>query len=169
MSRQSVNVINWRKRTKQKIIESMGKCCQICGYFKCEAALELHHLDPSIKEISFASIRANPVSAEKIKQELLNCILLCANCHREVHNKASQLPENFAKFDPNIFDTWQLEKKQKKTKIIKEKISQQKIFLSNDELISKLKNEFANNNSALARHLGVSETAIRKKLKKASV
>ena len=47
VKRRSKDISNWRKRTKQKIIDAMGGCCQICGYNKCNAALELHHIDPS--------------------------------------------------------------------------------------------------------------------------
>ena len=54
MNKKSQNVINWRKRTKERIVKSMGGKCQICSYDKCLAALELHHLDSSEKE--FGSI-----------------------------------------------------------------------------------------------------------------
>ncbi|MEY4334993.1 MAG: phage FelixO1, partial [Bacteroidota bacterium] len=40
------NVIAWRKRTKQKLVEHKGGCCEICGYNKCIEALEFHHKDP---------------------------------------------------------------------------------------------------------------------------
>jgi len=166
MSKSSLAVIKWRKKTKQKIIESMGKCCQLCGYFKCDAALEIHHLDPSIKEISFGAIRANPISAEKIKNELINCILLCANCHREVHNNAASLPETYASFNPDIFDSIFREKKERREIFKKEKIWNQKIFITTEELLEKLKTEFQGNQSAIAKHFNVSEAAIRKRIKK---
>lgn len=84
MSKQSEAVVSWRNRTKQRIVESMGGKCVICGYSKNTAALELHHLDKTKKLFSFGSIRANPIAWSKICEELKKCILVCANCHREI-------------------------------------------------------------------------------------
>lgn len=67
------------------MVKSMGECCQICGYNKCENALELHHIDPTEKDFTFGKIIANPAKWSTIVKELKKCILLCANCHREVH------------------------------------------------------------------------------------
>jgi hypothetical protein len=68
-----------------------GKCI-VCGYKKCQAALEFHHRDPSTKESSVSRLTSkvgDPGSlsktAAKIRVEILKCDLLCANCHREVH------------------------------------------------------------------------------------
>lgn len=99
MSKQSEKVIRWRANTKRKVISSMGGCCQICKYNKCDSALDLHHIDPSAKELSFNRIRANPVSSDKIKNELKKCILLCCRCHREVHAGIVSLPETYQTFD----------------------------------------------------------------------
>ena len=82
----SEKVKKWRHETKKRIIESMGGKCQICGYNKCDSALDLHHINPEEKEISLASIRANPKSWSLIVAELRKCVLICANCHREEHH-----------------------------------------------------------------------------------
>lgn len=105
MSRQSEAVKQWRKNTKQKIIIAMGGKCQICNYNKCNEALDLHHIDPSIKEMSFGAIRASPKSWIKISEELKKCILLCANCHREIHNGIVTLPEQYQQFDESLLQT----------------------------------------------------------------
>lgn len=60
-----------------------GKCCQ-CGYDKCPAALEFHHTDPSEKDFGI-SAKGLTRSWEKLKEELDKCILVCSNCHREIH------------------------------------------------------------------------------------
>ena len=58
----------------------------MCGYNKCTSALEFHHLDPSIKEYNKDSRGLNRRrSFENSKIELDKCILVCANCHREIH------------------------------------------------------------------------------------
>jgi len=76
------NVSNLRKRMKEKAISLMGGECQICKYNKCSRALHFHHINPEEKDfnISLAS------SWEKAKSELDKCVLLCANCHAEVHD-----------------------------------------------------------------------------------
>ena len=85
MGVKSEYVKEWRRKTKQRIVDAFGGKCGECGYDKCTEALELHHLDPDKKEFSFGSIRANPKRWENIVDELRKCVVLCANCHREYH------------------------------------------------------------------------------------
>lgn len=77
------NKIN-RDKNKTLALQYKGGKCSLCGYNKCIKALEFHHLDPTKKEISLSASWGN--NFEKIKLELDKCVLLCANCHREVHN-----------------------------------------------------------------------------------
>lgn len=56
--------------------------CAICGYSKCDAALEFHHTNPEDKKFQ---VTARTTGYKKIVEELNKCILLCANCHREIH------------------------------------------------------------------------------------
>ena len=76
------NVMNWRKRTKQLLVEYKGGECEMCGYNKCVEALEFHHIDESTKSFS---ISGSTKSLEKQKVEADKCVMLCANCHRELH------------------------------------------------------------------------------------
>lgn len=78
----SESVINWRKRTKIKLVEYKGGKCECCGYSKCIEALEFHHLDPSKKDFQ---ISGTSKSFEALKKEADKCVLVCANCHREIH------------------------------------------------------------------------------------
>lgn len=71
-----------RKEKKKRAIAYKGGCCSRCGYNKYDEALEFHHLDPSEKETG-AEIRH--LSWDRLKAELDKCILVCANCHREIH------------------------------------------------------------------------------------
>jgi len=80
-----------RKNLRKEAIEYMGGKCQLCGYNICKQALEFHHLDESKKDFGISAsgmIR----SWKKIQTELDKCIMLCANCHREVHAGIKQLP-----------------------------------------------------------------------------
>lgn len=100
MSITSDRVKNWRKKTKTAMVQAMGGKCQCCGYDK-ECSLTFHHLDPSKKDFTIGSIRANPTSWNRIIKELDKCVLVCHNCHGEIHHENKQLPENYATFDIN--------------------------------------------------------------------
>ncbi len=80
-----------RKKLKTMVIEYKGGKCIICGYNKCAGAFDLHHIDGSTKEFGL-SHRGLTRSWEKIQKEADKCVLLCANCHREVHAGIVQLP-----------------------------------------------------------------------------
>jgi Homeodomain-like domain len=71
-----------RRKVKRILVQEAGGACQICGYDKCTAALEFHHLDRHQKRFS-VSLRAAR-SLESLRAEASKCVLLCANCHAEV-------------------------------------------------------------------------------------
>lgn len=95
----SEKVKRWRKNTKSRIIEAMGGKCQCCGYDRCDSALALHHIDPSEKEFSLGQIRGSPIAWPRIVVELKKCVLLCHNCHSEIHAGVRQLPEIYSSFN----------------------------------------------------------------------
>lgn len=76
------NLIKWRNDKKVKSIEYKGGKCQLCGYNKCKSSLSFHHLDPNEKDFSISSVNW---SFDRIKNELDKCILVCTNCHGEIH------------------------------------------------------------------------------------
>jgi len=105
MSRNSEHIKRWRHKTKQRLIDSLGGECVICGYNKCNAALELHHLNEGEKEFSFGQIIANPKAWERIVDEVRKCVLLCACCHREVHHlDGVEVPEDAPRFNEEYAD-----------------------------------------------------------------
>jgi len=72
-----------QKELKQKAIQYKGGKCIYCGYSKYVGALEFHHLDPKKKDFQIS--RGFTYDFEKIKFEIDKCILVCSNCHREIH------------------------------------------------------------------------------------
>ncbi|SOK58648.1 g371 [Yersinia phage fHe-Yen9-04] len=76
-------VNNHRRKKKQMTVDYKGGKCQVCGYNKCLAALDFHHINPLEKDFN---ISTKFISFEKMKSELDKCILLCSNCHREFHD-----------------------------------------------------------------------------------
>lgn len=84
-----------RKRLKEMAVELKGGRCQVCGYQKFMGALDFHHIDGNIKSFDL-SARGLTRSWERIKAEVAKCVLVCANCHREVHGGLVKLPKNYS-------------------------------------------------------------------------
>lgn len=110
MSNKSDRVKKWRETVKERMIDSFGGKCFICGYSKCSKALEFHHINPDEKEFNFGEIMARPKSWDKIVVELRKCVCLCSNCHREVHAGILILPKDIIQFDESFADFY-LDKK----------------------------------------------------------
>ena len=70
-----------RLKLKIKYLDYLGGKCTICGFDKSVHALEFHHRIPSEKSFQ---ISGTIKSWDKVKPELDKCIILCANCHRQV-------------------------------------------------------------------------------------
>ena len=70
-------------------MDAAGGCCVLCGYDKCLAALEFHHVDPAAKEFTMKELVSRTMEA--VLEEVGKCMLVCANCHREIHWKGQGL------------------------------------------------------------------------------
>lgn len=77
------SVIYWRQRAKIKLVEYKDGKCIVCGYNRCIQSLHFHHTDPREKDFT---ISGKTLSLEKMKKEVDKCILVCSNCHTEIHN-----------------------------------------------------------------------------------
>ncbi len=84
-------VIKRRKKVRDMALEYKGGKCCICGYKKSKRALSFHHVDPTKKDFGI-SYRGFTRSWDKTKAELDKCILVCMNCHMEIHDGITQLP-----------------------------------------------------------------------------
>ncbi len=81
-----------RNAIRAMAIKYLGGRCLVCGYHKCQASLDFHHLDEKSKSFGLSQDGLTR-SWEKTKLELQKCVLLCANCHRELHAGKLQLSE----------------------------------------------------------------------------
>ena len=63
--------------------------CELCGYNKNSAALHFHHIDPELKSFEIAAAKSR--SLDSIVEEIKKCMLLCANCHAEIHHPGGVL------------------------------------------------------------------------------
>jgi hypothetical protein len=74
-----------RHAQKLQALKMLGSKCSKCGYDKSLDALDFHHIDESTKSFQLATHWH--LAWEPIKREITKCVLLCANCHRELHAK----------------------------------------------------------------------------------
>ena len=47
--------------------------------------LDMHHRDPSEKELNISDAVAHGWGWKRIMQEAAKCVVVCANCHRKLH------------------------------------------------------------------------------------
>ena len=73
-----------RRKVRKMAIDYLGGRCSQCGYDRCMEALEFHHTDSSEKDFGISN-RGYTRSWKRVQEEIRKCVLLCANCHREVH------------------------------------------------------------------------------------
>ena len=81
-----------RRKLKLMVIEYKGGSCVVCGYNRYPGAFDLHHLDGSTKEFGL-SMQGLTRSWERVKAEADKCVLVCANCHREIHGGIAKIPK----------------------------------------------------------------------------
>ena len=124
--------VNLRKRKKkEELVAYKGGKCEICGYDKCIDALEFHHVDENSKDynISFYLSR----SIDVLKKEADKCILVCANCHREIHHEINKKKKDAQFKELNEF--YELNKIERKNKI--NSINKEEVLLMLDSGLTK--------------------------------
>lgn len=182
----------WRDRIWDRVYDIMGDRCYICGYNKCRAALEFHHIDPTEKNFIIGNLGRGSIKWETLLDELRKCVILCSNCHREYHNGKHDI-ELTSTFDEskihNHLTKCMLDGCTNKVKTIRAKycstncskiaISQQnrkdsecarkmaenKRIWENTNVIELIERHNGNMCSA-AREVNMSDNAVRKRLKK---
>lgn len=76
--------VELRRERKLRAVAHMGPTCQGCGREGAPPIFEFHHLDAAGKEYGISQA-GFPYRWERVVAELAKCVMLCANCHREVH------------------------------------------------------------------------------------
>ncbi len=80
----SIQTVDRQRKLKQMCIDYKGGKCIFCNYKKYNGSLDFHHIDPKEKDFSISNLKLTTFN-EKIKKELDKCILVCSNCHGEIH------------------------------------------------------------------------------------
>lgn len=71
------------RKHKKYLVNLLGGKCRKCGYKKCLAAFDFHHVSGNKEDNLNRMLR--DVSKKKVLKEVNKCLLLCSNCHRELH------------------------------------------------------------------------------------
>lgn len=74
---------SWIKR-KEMVRLAKDKPCQCCGVKYDPVVMDLHHLNPEIKDDKISQLMKSS-SYSKLQEEIDKCAVLCANCHRSLH------------------------------------------------------------------------------------
>jgi len=72
-----------RKTLKLQAISLYGNKCSLYGYNKHPGVLEFHHVDPLTKLFGISADGFSR-SWKSIVLETKKCLLVCANCHKEI-------------------------------------------------------------------------------------
>ena len=75
-----------RKSLKEWAVKLLGGKCEICGYNKCLKSFDFHHKEQPTKDFAISEAISHKMSRVEMRKELKKCTLLCANCHREIHD-----------------------------------------------------------------------------------
>ena len=71
---------------KLELVKSAGGCCSLCGYNKNLAALAFHHIGADEKDFKLDMRSLSNRRLEVVRAEVRKCVLVCQNCHSELHN-----------------------------------------------------------------------------------
>jgi hypothetical protein len=166
------------RRKKRKLVTTLGGECKNCGYNKCLNALEFHHTEPENKEFGISK-KLYSTGIKELRKETKKCVLLCSNCHRELECKnpfcshtskeVPKLKNKSTKSKTLIcvecnkeFDSKTYESRKYCSLKCKYKNSE-KIDWPETKWLKRIVDLYSY--SALARKLGVSDNAIRKRIK----
>lgn len=89
----TIHVKKVRESFKLEAIMYGGNRCKYCSYNKNYSALSFHHTNPKEKDFPLAGQRG-VVLTPIHKKELDKCILLCANCHMNLHHNLREQEKN---------------------------------------------------------------------------
>lgn len=145
-----------KRRDRIKLLAYKGNKCQCCGYNKYAGALEFHHINPNEKDFGI-STKGYTRSWENNKKELDKCVLVCSNCHREIHGGVIPCPTEIIKDDEAVLKLNQNFKKL--TKNIKKDIIE--VTRPDKETLINNFKEYKTF-TALGRLYGISDNAVRK-------
>ncbi|SRR6266550_3483425 len=94
----SARVVQLRRETKLRAIDLFGGMCRGCERTYPPPVFQFHHRDPAAKEFAISSDGIYR-RWDKVAEELAKCVMVCANCHAEIHAGVRELASDPA-FEP---------------------------------------------------------------------
>lgn len=172
-------------KRKMYLIDLRGGKCEICGYNKNLSAFDFHHINKETKESQLDQRTLSNSSMEFVMNEFNKCQVLCANCHREIHSPdltVNKVREKICEYDLEKSEKWinlaeekkyncidcncEISKWGKRCKSCHQKNRRKVDRPDIDVIIEKVKEK---GYSKVGREYGVSDNAIRKWIKNASL
>ena len=93
------DINGYKTRNKKILLKYINlNKCEICGYNSCSASLDFHHTDPDNKIINIGRLLLDKGVMDiknEIEIELNKCIVLCKNCHMNLHNNNTFFYDNY--------------------------------------------------------------------------
>lgn len=174
----------WRVKAKEWVIEYAGGHCQGCGYDRYRGNLTFHHPDPDNKKDEIGRLIRDTAGWKKILAEADRCVLVCTNCHGEIHAGLRSCPEIDLSVRTRKLEEIESRKPIPKTgkfhycPVCGEMINKTKKFCS-QECVHKSQEKVKwpdnlatlverSSKRAIAKNLGVSDKAVAKRLKNES-
>ena len=91
MSKKSIEDKKQQKILKQYLNDIKEKsCCVKCGENR-PWVLDFHHIKP--KRMSIPEMARTSCTIEDLQHEIDKCIIVCANCHRDIHHQLNMKNE----------------------------------------------------------------------------
>ena len=84
-----------RQKIKQEFANAFGNKCCICKKQYPLVCYDFHHIEPDDKKISISQAWQYP---ELLLEEIQKCVMVCSNCHREIHFGLKDVPKNAIRF-----------------------------------------------------------------------
>lgn len=74
------------EKTLSRVKNITGESCWKCGYDRTFKGLCFHHIDRELKSFGLSSRELTGYAWEKVLEEIKKCVLVCLNCHSEIHD-----------------------------------------------------------------------------------
>ncbi|MBR9703980.1 hypothetical protein GOV12_01090 [Candidatus Pacearchaeota archaeon] len=80
IKKRKIKIRKWFEKFK------LGLKCSKCNEDH-PATLDFHHKNNKQKDFAIGKMVSEGYSINRVKEELMKCIVLCSNCHRKIHYK----------------------------------------------------------------------------------
>jgi len=86
--------VKYRRNRLIRVKSLLGGQCSVCGYKKNWGALVMHHSNPKLKTFVVNTSTIENYKWNVIETEFKKCVLLCSNCHIELHHPQLNIPQD---------------------------------------------------------------------------